>query len=205
EKATYKEEVMDREWFKNEVSRFVDAVEELSTPRITLDVSDRVYDLLLAQSQKRVVIIVIEGEGPKYSGLTPTKGENGMALYRIPNDTPDGTYTLPKITVKDAEGEVITAGVKETFTSSDGDVLSVTPTGSESISEGTYHVGKSGVADVHHTVMYGIGSNAEPIYDHVDNFSVTKGAPVDVTVEGETSFSGITPVEPEIEPPAAKL
>src|SRR5262249_16063556 len=85
------------DWIKQEIWRLIDGVEELSTPRITLDVSDRVYDLMLAQTKKQVVIIHIGAGAPTYSGLTPVKGENGMGQYLLPNDTPDGKYNLPPV------------------------------------------------------------------------------------------------------------
>lgn len=108
-----------------------------------------------------------------------------MANYTIPDDTPDGTYTLPTVTVKDAEGNPITEGLDVSFTSTDDTVLQLTPTDAGS---GAYHVGNPGVA----AANFVVSSGGNPLFSAVANFTVTTGAPASAEATGDIVFSGLT-------------
>lgn len=130
--------------------------------------------------------------------------KNKMAnrTITVPDNTPDGTYSLAPISQAfDAEGNPV--AYTEKFESSDPSIVSVTPTDPTNLHAGATHYGNPGVAVLAHTVTAKVGRKDEVTVVDTTTIVVTTGSPV-TFVGGEASFFNPdgTPIEPDPAAPA---
>lgn len=123
----------------------------------------------------------------------PTLRGTIMASYAIPDDQPDGTFTLA-VTATDSEGVPITdpavlAALTVELINSDDTVFAAT-LGTDGRS-GTYHVGAPGQSTVTQNLKAGDGTL---LATGTDGFTVTTGAVALGSVAA--TFTGLTPVGP---------
>lgn len=174
----------------DQLERLVGAIESWAGSSSRLATVGEKLVRLLGQT-----IIIIAGPF-RLPGITPIGDD--MASYLVPNNQPDNPYTLPTVTVKDQEGEVITSEVTETFESTDPEVISIINNGDVHDPAGTVHFGRSGVANLNHVVSH----RGEPIHSASINITITQSSAATVDTSGEFGLPGITPVEEPGPPPA---
>ncbi len=115
-----------------------------------------------------------------------------FSMFKLPCDTPDFTFTvpLPKVVIKDTEGNQVTAGFKEVIESDNPDALQVLGFNRES-RDCVVRVGSPGVAVLRHVVIAG---NARVTVSEHPPVRVTTGTIDQVEVSGDPfNLPGIVP------------